>query len=292
MHCPIKILMKRTLAFFFLIAAPALAACSAGGAAGAPTGAPTAESTQLRVTLPPAWTATPSETLVPATPTTTPTSHPAVLAARQTATAWPALRVMAVGAGADSTGWQRLEFPTGSLLVPPAFEPIDPRRVDDSITGFMQGLAASLVEAMPAQSTPPPGAPTPTALSLEGLTSAFGFDFLVAEDAADRLTVFVVGGPLPEGLDLETLMTEAAGLLQGEVEITAREIVGGAPRSTGRVFVRLFDRARGTTEDRAIYVILEGVQAWFVSYRALDFEPFGDMLPTFETIALSLEPTP
>jgi len=199
---------------------------------------------------------------------------------------------MAVGAGADSTGWQRLEFPTGSLLVPPAFEPIDPRRVDDSITGFMQGLAASLVEAMPAQSTPPPGAPTPTALSLEGLTSAFGFDFLVAEDAADRLTVFVVGGPLPEGLDLEALMTEAAGLLQGEVEITAREIVGGAPRSTGRVFVRLFDRARGTTEDRAIYVILEGVQAWFVSYRALDFEPFGDMLPTFETSALSLAPTP
>ncbi|MBM2842880.1 MAG: hypothetical protein HW404_717, partial [Anaerolineales bacterium] len=29
-----------------------------------------------------------------------------------------------------------------------------------------------------------------------------------------------------------------------------------------------------------------------VSYRAMDFEPFGDMLPAFETSALSLAPTP
>lgn len=284
--------MNRPLACSVVTLMAALVSSCSGAVVAPPQGATPQVPTPDRVTLPPAWTATPTVPTIPATPTPSPTSHPAVLAARQTATAWPTLRVVAVGAGADSTGWERLEFPTGSLLVPTTFEPIDSRRVDDAITSFMQALAASLVEAMPAQGTPSPGGPTPTALSLEGLTSAFGFDFLVAEDAVDPLTVFVVGGPLPEGLDLETMMTEAAGLLQGEVEITGREIVGGAPRSTGRVFVRLFDRARGTTEDRAIYVILEGDQAWVISYRALDFEPFGDMLPAFETSALSLEPSP
>jgi hypothetical protein len=289
MLLPIKILMNRTLAFFFLIAAPAFAACSAGGAAGALTGAPTAEPTQLRVTLPPAWTVTPTVTPIPATPTPSPTPHPAILAARQTAALWPTLHVVAVGAGADSSSWQRIDFETGSFLVPPTFEAADLGGVDDVIVLFMQAFAVGLVEMMDGMATPVPGAATSTPISLDELDSAFDFDFLVAADPRGEGLVYLVGEPLPQGFDLESMMTEAVGSLTGEVEVLGREIVGGASRNTGRVLLRLRDPAKGTTEDQVMYVIVDGERAWTLAYQARDFEA---MLPLFETSALSLVPAP
>lgn len=281
--------MKRTLAFVFLIAGPAFAACSVVGGPVAPAGPPTEKATQPRVTLPPAWTATPSETPIPSTPTATPTPHPAALAARQTAALWPTLHVVAVGAGADSTGWKRLEFETGSFLVPPAWEEADLGRVDDVIVLFMQAFAGGLVEMMEGMVTPIPGEATPTPLALDELDTAFDFDFLVAADPGGEALVFLVGGPLPEGLDLESMITEAVGSLQGEVEVVGREILGGAPRNTGRVFVRLNDPATGSTEDQVMYVIVDGERAWTLAYQARDFQA---MLPVFETSALSLVPAP
>jgi hypothetical protein len=99
----------------------------------------------------------------------------------------------------------------------------------------------------------------------------------------------LVGVPLPEGFDLESMMTEAVGSVPGEVEVVSREIVGGAPRDTGRAFLRIRDPGSGTTEDEVMYVIVEGDRAWTLSFRARDFEA---MLPAFETSALSLAPTP
>jgi len=279
--------MKRTLAFVFLVAGPALAACSVVGGPVAPAGPPTEEATQLRVTLPPAWTATPSVTPPPLTATPSPTLNPAVLAARQTAARWPTLHVVAVGAGADSAGWKRIEFETGSFLVPSAWEEADLGSFDDDIVLFMQTLAGGLVEMMEGMVTPIPGEAKPTPLALDELDTAFDFDFLVAADPGGEALVFLVGEPLPDGFGLEEMMTESVGSIEGEIEVDRREIVGGAPHDTGRVLVRLPEPASGDPQAQMMYIMIDGGRAWTLSYRARDFEA---MLPLFETSALSLEP--
>jgi hypothetical protein len=276
-----------TLCALSLLAA--LATSCSGGTITLPETAPLEVATMGLLTLPPAWTTTPSETPVPATPTITPTPPPAVLAARQTAALWPALEIVAVGAGADQTDWQTIEFETGSFRVPPTFDVADMGGFDDVIVQFMQAFAGGLVEMMEGMVTPAPGEATSTPIALDELDSAFDFDFLVAADPGGEAAVFLVGEPLPEGFDLETMMTEAVGSVQGEVEVLNREIVGGAPRSTGRVFLRVRDPQSGETADQVLYVILEGDRAWTLSFQARDFQA---MLPAFETSALSLAPTP
>jgi hypothetical protein len=113
-----------------------------------------------------------------------------------------------------------------------------------------------------------------------------------ASDREAQVDVWLVGAPVPDGVDLETLMIQAAGVLQGEVEVTNREMVGGSPRPMGRTLVQLFDRARGTAEDRVLYVIVDGGRAWILTFRMPASEAFLALLPVFETIALSLEPSP
>ena len=280
--------MNRILsASVYLLIAAAATSCSGGVTL--PEGAAPEVATPERVTLPPAWTTTPSATIVPATATPSPTPPPAVLAARQTAAQWPPLEVVAVGAGSDLTDWQTIEFESGSFRVPPTFAEVDRGGFDDGIVLFMQTFAGRLVEAMQGSTTPVPGGATPTPISLDELDSAFGFDFLVAADQGGEATVFLVGERLPEGFDLESMMTEAVGSVSGEVEIVSREIVGGAPRDTGRALLRIRDPGAATPEDEVMYVIVEGDRAWTLSFRARDFEA---MLPAFETSALSLVPSP
>ena len=280
--------MNRTLsASVYLLIAAAATSCSGGVTL--PEAATREVATPERVTLPPAWTATPSATFVPATATPSPTSPPAVLAARQTAALWPPIEVVAVGAGSDLTDWQTVKFETGSFLLPPTFALIDSGSFDDAIVRFMQAIAGELVEVIEGMMTPVPGEATPTPISLVDLDSDFGFDFLVAADPGGEASVFLVGAPLPEGFDLESMMTEAVGSVPGEVEVVSREIVGGAPRDTGRAFLRVRDPGSGTTEDEVIYVIVEGDRAWTLSFQARDIEA---MFPAFETAALSLVPTP
>jgi len=280
--------MNRTLsASVYLLIAAAATSCSGGVTL--PEAATREVATPERVTLPPAWTATPSATFVPATATPSPTSPPAVLAARQTAALWPPIEVVAVGAGSDLTDWQTVKFETGSFLLPPTFALIDSGSFDDAIVRFMQAFTGELVEVIEGMMTPVPGEATPTPISLVDLDSDFGFDFLVAADPGGEASVFLVGAPLPEGFDLESMMTEAVGSVPGEVEVVSREIVGGAPRDTGRAFLRVRDPGSGTTEDEVIYVIVEGDRAWTLSFQARDIEA---MFPAFETAALSLVPTP
>ena len=281
--------MTRTLSASVYLLVVAAAATSCSGGVTPPEAATPEVATPERVTLPPAWTATPSATFVPATVTPSPTSPPAVLAARQTAALWPPIEVVAVGAGSDLTDWQTIRFETASFLVPPTFAVVDSGSFDDVIVRFMQAFAGELVEVIEGMVTPVPGEATPAPISLDALDSDFGFDFLVAADPGEEAAAFLVGGPLPEGFDLESMMTEAVGSVPGEVEVVSREIVGGAPRDTGRVFLRIRDSGAGTTEDEVIYVIVEDDRAWTLSFRARDFEA---MLPAFETSALSLEPSP
>jgi hypothetical protein len=213
--------------------------------------------------------------------------NPAALAARQTAALWPTLHVVAVGAGADQTGWKRLEFETGSFLVPPTFELADPDTFDDDILLFMHTLAGGLVEMMEGMVTPIPGEATPTPLALGELDTAFDFDFLVAADPGGEALVFLVGEPLPDGFGLEEMMTESVGSIEGEIEVVSREIVGGAPHDTGRILVQI-ELASGEHQDQVMYIMIDGGRAWTLSYRARNFEA---MLPVFETSALSLVPT-
>lgn len=281
--------MNRPLACSVVTLMAALVSSCSGAVVAPPQGATPQVPTPDKVTLPPAWTATPTVTTIPATPTPSPTSHPAVLAARQTAALWPPIEVVAVGAGSDLTDWQTVKFETGSFLLPPTFALIDSGSFDDAIVRFMQAFAGELVEVIEGMMTPVPGEATPTPISLVDLDSDFGFDFLVAADPGGEASVFLVGAPLPEGFDLESMMTEAVGSVPGEVEVVSREIVGGAPRDTGRAFLRVRDPGSGTTEDEVIYIIVEDDRAWTLSFQARDIEA---MFPAFETAALSLVPTP
>jgi len=281
--------MNRTLSASVYLLIVAAAATSCSGGVTLPEVATPEAATPVRVTLPPAWTATPSVTVVPATPTATSTSPAAVLAARQTAALWPPIEVVAVGAGADLTDWQTIEFGTGSFRVPSTFEVADRSGFDDVIVAFMRTFASSLVRVMEEIAAPVPGEATPTPMPLDELDSDFDFDFLVAVDPSGEASVFLIGEPLPQGFDLETMMTQAVASVQGEVEIVNREIVGGAPRDTGRAFLRIRDPGSGTTDDEVMYVIVEADRAWTLSFRARDFEA---MLTAFETSALSLKPSP
>jgi len=271
-------------AIVFAAFAWAVASCGGATSTVAPSSTPTLAPA---IDLPPAWTVTPTATPIPETATPSPTLHPAVLSARQTASPWPTLGIVAVGAGADTTDWQQLELPGGSILLPAGYRQIDQRRYDPATTSFMEDLAASMVQAAAGE-----GTPTPTPAPLDELRAAHGFDFWAAEDAAEQLDVYVVSGPLPAAFDLDSILIEAARLLVGEKEVSARETVGGAPLPTGRVFVRLFDRTRGTVEDRVIYVVLGDERAWIITFRSEDFDQFTALRPAFETSGLSLSPSP
>src|SRR3990172_1729770 len=135
--------VTRTLSASICLLIVAAAATSCSGGVTLPEAATPEVATAEPVTLPPAWTATPSATIVPATATPSPTPPPAVLAARQTAAPWPPLEVVAVGAGSDLTDWQTIEFESGSFRVPPTFAEVDRGGFDDGIVLFMQiGRAA------------------------------------------------------------------------------------------------------------------------------------------------------
>jgi len=241
------------------------------------------------ITLPPAWTDTPTPSPAPPTETPTPTLRPAVAAARQTATTWPPIEIVAVGAGADTATWERVDFGSGSFLLPDGFEVADLRGVDDVIVLFLQAFANDMVSFTPEVATPAPGTPTSTPIPLDELQSAFDIDVLVAADRRAQTVMSLVGAPLPPGFDLEAILTEAVGRVQGEVQVIGREIVGGAPRPTARAFLLVGDPDSGQIEDQAIYVALEGSRAWTLSFQAGDF---AEMEPIFETIALSLQPSP
>jgi hypothetical protein len=278
------------LALFAVIGLAALLAACGGQAPAATAGATAEPTSPVRVTLPPAWTATPSATFVPPTPTASATPHPAAVSARLTATAWPTLHIVAVGAGADTADWQSLDFPSGSLLAPPDFEVTEPRLFDAQILVSMQALGGALAGMVDMPPTPIPGGPTATPFPLEALTSAYDMDFMEARDRRSRTTIFIVSSDIPDGVDLETLMTTSAGVLSGEVDVRTRETVGGASRPTGRTIVQIIDRRRGTIENRAIYIVLDGGRAWIVTFAMPDFDAFQAALPTFEASALSLEP--
>src|SRR3972149_4126261 len=130
--------MNRTLSasVYLLIVAAAATTCSGGVTL--PEVATPEAATPVRVTLPPARTAPPA----------------AVLAARQTAALWPPIEVVAVGAGADLTDWQTIEFGTGSFRVPSTFEVADRSGFDDVIVAFMRTFASSLVRGMEGVAAP------------------------------------------------------------------------------------------------------------------------------------------
>jgi hypothetical protein len=275
---------RPSIPLMLTLAAALAASCSAGASPPQATAAPEVTTLGL-VTLPPAWTATPSETFVPPTATTTPTPPAAVVAARQTAASWPPLVIVAVGAGADQTDWQTVEWESGSMRLPPSFEIADRDGYDTDVVRFIQTLAGGLVETMEGRPTPAPGEPTPTPIALGELESTF--DFLVAADPGGEASVVLIGEPRPEGFDLETMMVEAVGSVQGEVTLLDREIVGGAPHDAGRVLMSVRDPASGVTRDQVLYVIVEGDRAWTLAFQARDLPA---MLAAFETSALSLSP--
>jgi hypothetical protein len=173
--------------------------------------------------------------------------------------------------------------------MPSTFEAEDLRRVDREMQASLQAYVAALTDLNREVPTLAPGQATPTPIPIRTLGPATGFDIVAASDPASQAEVILVAGPIPSWLDLPTLMTTAHSGLPGEVEVGGQEIVGGAPRETGRLYITLYDRSRGTVDPRLYYFTIEGGRMWTLIFRAPDLDP---LLPVFETAALSLTPAP
>ncbi|OGT27979.1 MAG: hypothetical protein A2Z17_06600 [Gammaproteobacteria bacterium RBG_16_66_13] len=239
-----------------------------------------------RITLPPAWTATASATERPPTATVTPTLSAAALAARQTAALWPPLGAVEFHASSvDQSDWAEVDLESASFRLPPSYQIVDMGGFDDAMVLLMEAMAQGMVGMFESFVTPVPGAPTPTPLSLEA--GGFDIDLLMAIDEAGLSAVFLTGGPVDPGVDLETALTEAIGWVEGEVTVLQRETLIGAPLLTARAIVRSRDSESGESSDQVGYVILSEGRTWNIWYAA---EPLEPMLPVFEASALSLRP--
>lgn len=274
--------MRPTCAILTAAAVLALlsAACTfpgVGGPAAAPEVLPAAPDSG--VLLPPAWTETPTSTTAP--PTLTPTPTPPF--GLDWATPMPV--------DAEFSGWVRLESKRAALWLPPGYEAVDLGEFGDlmalmayAMTQSMGEVAGELAAVF---STPVPGRPTPTLVSLEELQKTFEFDLILAGHEADETALFLVGEPPTPGVDLGDAIQGALGSFKGEHTILAQHAVAGRPYPAARLVVDSIDAESGRAGRHLVYVYVIGERAWSLDYVA-PVERFDQNLPLFEKSAASL----
>ncbi len=263
-----------------------LAACGGRAAVEAQPAA-----TSAVIALPPAWTATPSPTVVPPTATPTATAIP-VEAPREivstSGTPLPtALAVTAVPDAVDRAGWKRVDTKSAFLFMPASYEVVDLGPMGEAMVQLMEVFAKGMVEAFSGLVTPVPGAsPTPPFEELED----FSIDLLMAADAAGESAIFIVGEPRPDEADVQAMLVKAIDDIKGKTEVLSTELIEGHAFPMGRAIVRVRDEETGRLSEQAIYVILHGQRAWTLACQALPAD-FAELLPVFDSVARSLEPT-
>lgn len=277
-----------------LFTALLLAACGSSTDADAPgrdAGAPA-------ITLPPAWTATPSHTPSPAAPTATPSPSPeagkptpamAFETPRPTVVLPPAQQVTAVPATPDLAGWQEVRSETASFWLPTSYAVADLGEFGDLmgllLAAFGEGLVGAFDELIP---TAEGMLPTVTPFSMEEVQAAFDIDFLLAADETAQASVILIGQPLLAPTTIEALMAEAVATASDPVEVLRYEVIEGGRYASARSTVQVRNAETGAVGYQLVYVFLHGPRAWALTYAA-EAARFDSLLPIFERSARSFE---
>ena len=273
------------------ILAAILAFSALSGACGAPaaTQAPLANE-PIGITLPPAWTATATASVLPPSETPTPTSIPKELPREIVGTLGTPLPTVIVQVAApdtmDRTSWKRVEVKSAYFLLPANYEVVDMGPMGEAMLQLMEVFAKGMVEAFSGLVTPEAGAsPTPPFAELQD----FSIDLLMAANPTGKSAVFLVGEPRPEGADVQAMLVKAVDDIKGKTEVLSTELIEGHTYPMGRAIVRVRDAETGKLSQQALYVILHGPRAWTLSCQSLTRD-FENLLPVFDSVARSLTP--
>jgi hypothetical protein len=261
------------------------------GSCGAPAETPTPETNEpIGITLPPAWTATATATVLPPTGTPTPTSIPKELPREIVGTLGTPLPTVIVQVSApdtmDRTGWKRVEVKSAYLLLPANYEVVDMGPMGEAMVELMEVFAKGMVEAFSGLVTPEADAsPTPPFEELQD----FSIDLVMAADPTGESAVFLVGEPRLEEADVQSMLVKAVDDIKGKTEVLSTELIEGHTYPMGRAIVRVRDAETGKISQQALYVMLHGPRAWTLSCQSLTRD-FENLLPVFDSVARSLTP--
>ena len=277
-----------------LAASLSLVSLSAFACGVLPAAAPAADSGAGPVgaiTLPPAWTDTPSPTvaLPTDTPTVTPlpTEAPRQLQTTQGVPLPTAVVVTLAGEDPDLSGLKRIDTKSAFFFVPESYQVIDMGEMGEAMVLLMQVFAEGMVEAFASLVTPEPGE-TATPVSLDEMSASMQFDLLMAADAAGGSAVFLVGEPLPEAADLQTLLLKAIEDNKNEVLVERTELIYGGRYPMARALLQVRDVESGQRSRQALYLLAGSDRLWTLSFQAEPAE-FDGLLPVFERSAQSLQ---
>ena len=243
------------------------------------------------ITLPPAWTDTPSPTIAlpTETPTATalPTEVPRQLQTTQGIPLPTAVVVTLAGEAPDLAGLKRIEAKSAFFFVPESYQVVDMGEMGEAMVLLMQVFAEGMVEAFASLVTPAPGE-TATPVSLDEMSASLQFDLLMAADAAGGSAVFLVGEPRPEAADLQTMLLKAIDDNKNEVLVERTELIYGGRYPMARARLQVRDVESGQRSRQALYLIAGSDRLWTLSYQA-EPDQFDGLLPVFERSALSLQ---
>jgi hypothetical protein len=244
----------------------------------------------LGISLPPAWTATTTATVLPPTETSTPTSIPKEFPRELVGilgTPLPTAVVLVASPDTtDRTSWKRVDVKSAFFLLPTDYEVVDMGPMGDAMVKLMEVFAKGMVEAFSGLVTPEAGAsPPPPFGELEDLS----IDLLMAANPNGASAIFLVGEPRAEGADVQAELVKAIDNIKGKTEVQSTELIEGHTYPMGRGIVRVRDAATGKLSQQAVYVILHGPRAWIVSCQA-EVRDFERLLPIFDSVARSLTP--
>ncbi|OGO46794.1 MAG: hypothetical protein A2Z30_03040 [Chloroflexi bacterium RBG_16_64_43] len=282
-----KPMMPRRLAC--IAAVILLSGCSLGDA---PTAPPTIPPPGL--TLPPAWTPTPTSTLRPPASTTTPAPTGTPRASSETSTRTPAPpleRATAAAGSLEIAGWKRIDTGHAYFWLPQTYEVADLGGLGDMMEILMIALVQGLTEGFQELAGAGTPGPTPTMMSLEEMRAGFDIDLLMAAEKDLGAAVFVVGEPVAGTPDLAALLDEAVQGVKGLREVKSRHLVEGAPYPTARAIVTAEDPESGSLSQQALYVVHAKDRSYTFSCQTSPAD-FASMLLVFERSALSLTPHP
>lgn len=243
------------------------------------------------ITLPPAWTDTPSPTvaLPTETPTATPlpTEAPRQLLTTQGVPLPTAVVITLQEEEPDLGGLKRIDTRTAFFFVPDSYQVVDMGELGEAMLLLMQVFAEGMVEAFSGLVTPAPGE-TATPVSLDEMSTSMQFDLLMAADAGGGSAVFMLGEPRPTEADLQMMLLKAIEDNKNEVIVERTELVYGGRYPMARALLQVRDIESGQLSRQALYLIAGGDRLWTLSYQS-DPEAFDRLLPVFERSALSLQ---
>jgi hypothetical protein len=280
----------KTIRLACIAAAILLSGCSLGGAPAAPTATPPPPG----LTLPPAWTRTPTSAPRPPTSTAPPAATAAPRASAENITRTPAPpleRATAAAGSLEISGWKKIDTGHAYFWLPPSYEVADLGGLGDMMEIFMVALVQGLgqgFQELAGEGTP---GPTPTMISMEEMRAGFDIDFLMAAAQDMGSAVFVVSEPDTDQPDMQALLDEAVQGVKGLREVLSRHLVEGAPYPMARAIVTAQDPESGAPSQQALFVIHAEERTYTFSCQTAPVD-FESMLPIFERSALSLTPHP